>query len=92
MKLSLSGVLAGCLVLAVAGAVAKLIALLSILALLAAIITRPREIIGLVITLGVLNLVRLYPLLSLGVLAALAALKSMLRWRLKSHWLPEAKR
>lgn len=77
MKLSLSGVLAGCLVLAIAGAMAKVLALLIILALLAAIITRPREMIALATTLGILNLVALYPLPALGLAGALVV------WRLR---------
>lgn len=81
MKLSFSGLLTACLVLAVAGAVAKVVALLVILALLAAIITRPREMIALATTLGILNLVTLYPLASVIIIGVLAIAKGISRWR-----------
>lgn len=75
MKLSFSGLLTACLVLAVAGALAKVMALLIILAILVALITRPRELIGFAATMAILNLVALYPLPACGLVVGLLSVK-----------------
>jgi len=81
MKLSFSGLLTACLVLAVAGAVAKVLALLIVLALLSAVITRPREMMALVAMLGMLNLVAQYPFAAVGILGSLTAGNALIRWQ-----------
>jgi hypothetical protein len=87
MRLSLSGLVTVGVVLAVAGAVARVIALLIILTGLVTILTRPREMIALVTALGVLNLVALFPLPALGIVGGLVAcrltsLKHASFWRM----------
>ena len=73
MRLSLSGLLTACVVLAAAGAVAKVLALLIVLGCIAALISRPRETIALVATLGALNLFALFPLPAFGLVGVFLA-------------------
>ena len=73
MRLPFSGLLMACVLLAVAGAVAKVLALLIVLGIIVALISRPRELIALVATLGVLNLFALFPLPAFGLVGALIA-------------------
>lgn len=75
MKGSFRVLLTLCVGLAVAQAVAKVVGLLIILSLVAAIITRPREMIALAVTMGALNLAAAHPLPVLGLIATLAAFR-----------------
>lgn len=92
MKLSLPVLFTIGLGLAVAQAAAKLVGLLIILSMIVAVLTRPREMIALATTMGLLNLAALYPLPVLGLLGVLIAARCRLdraasntRWSRKTE-------
>lgn len=74
---------AACIGLALLQAAAQVIALLLLAGALVTFVTKPKETIALVTTLGVLNLVAMYPLAAIGVAGGLAVGK-VLAHRLKA--------
>lgn len=76
----------GCLALAVAHAVAQVLALVLLVGALATFAIRPRETIALVTTLGVLNLVALFPLPALGIVGGLIACRILSRKPTRNFW------
>ena len=83
----LLGILLGIsLALALLQAVAQVLALVLVVGALVTFATKPRETIALVTTLGVLNLVALFPLPALGIAGGLLACRVLSRTRIRVNW------